>query len=226
LPYQLGCLYLLGFIRGLFVIVQIDHFKNIIFDLGGVIINLEEERTIKRFAAVSRLSEEALRDQILKFEEYKAYEKGLLSDELFRQIIRERFLINAGDDEIDSCMNAMLLDIPVERLQLLNRISNRFKLFLLSNTNSIHFRKFSEIIGDLTGTHSIDSFFNKAYYSHKVGMRKPDKEIFEKVLSDNQLDPGSTLFIDDNESNIEGGKSLGISVFHLTRPSQLFDLFS
>lgn len=216
----------LGFIRVLLEIVETGQFRNIIFDLGGVIINLEEERTIKRFATVSRLAEEQLREQILKFDEYKAYEKGLLSDEQFRQIIRDRFLIDASDNEIDSCMNAMLLDIPRQRLRLLEKLKGTFKLYLLSNTNNIHLTCFNKIIADTINVPAIDVYFDKAYYSHQMQMRKPDKEIFERVLRENQLVASHTLFIDDNAANIEGAKQTGIKTFHLTHPDQLFDLFS
>ncbi len=206
--------------------METGQFRNIIFDLGGVIINLEEERTIKRFAAVSKLAEERLRARILKFDEYLAYEKGLLSDAQFRQIIRDRFLLEASDEEIDSCMNAMLLDIPHERLRLLERLKGSFKLYLLSNTNNIHFTRFNEIVADTVKVPAMDVFFDKAYYSHQIGMRKPDKDIFERVLAENQLVASQTLFIDDNAANIDGAKQAGLAAFHLTHPDQLFDLFS
>ncbi|HNP08870.1 MAG TPA: HAD-IA family hydrolase, partial [Cyclobacteriaceae bacterium] len=141
-----------------------------------------------------------------------------------RTLIRNEFFTEAIDEEIDYCLNAMLLDIPSERLQLLEGLKNKFDLFLLSNTNSIHFRKFNEIASQ-SGIREIDSYFSKAYYSHLIRMRKPDPEIFEKVIQENGLHASKTLFIDDNLSNIEGARKLGINTVHLTNPNQLFELF-
>lgn len=200
-------------------------FSTIIFDLGGVIINLDEQKTITEFARYSRLSLDSIKDRILKFDAYFDLEMGKISEARFRDEIRSQFQVEASDVEIDACMNAMLLDIPMERLQLLTKLARQHQLFLLSNTNSIHLRKFNKIIEELTGVPGIDSFFSKTYYSHVVGMRKPNQEIFQKVIDDNKLEPSKTFFIDDNKSNIEGAQTVGIRTHHLTDSSQLFEIF-
>ncbi len=206
--------------------VKVKDYKNIIFDLGGVIINLDESRTISAFAAISKLPYTSVENSILHSEYYKKYEKGLLDDDQFRTAIRKEFQIEATDQQIDECMNAMLLDIPVERIELLKSLRSSFRLFLLSNTNNIHLNKFNSIFKQNIGGEYIDECFDKAYYSHRVNMRKPDMEIYQLIINENDLDPIGTLFLDDNESNLKGAQALGINTFHIKNPSQLFELFS
>ncbi len=202
------------------------NFKNIIFDLGGVIINLDEAKTVEKFAQVSQHSVSSIEHHILHFDSYKQFEKGLISAEAFREILRSKFEINATDDEIDGCMNAMLLDIPQERISFLKSLRNSSRLFLLSNTNQIHYTCFNKILKRTTGDDKLDVYFERAYYSHQVHMRKPDLEIFEMVLSENNLVATETLFLDDNLSNLEGAQQLGISTFQVINPNQLFELFA
>lgn len=199
-------------------------FKNIIFDLGGVIINLEEQRTIAAFAQLSSLPKAAIEKSILQFKEFHLFEKGLISADQFRNALRDEFQIEASDFEIDQCMNAMLLDIPVERIKLIKSLG-QLTLFLLSNTNQIHYTRFNQIYTATTGEESLNDCFKKAYYSHLVKMRKPDKEIYEMVLRENELRAAETLFLDDNLTNLQGAQSVGISTFQIKHPSQLFELF-
>lgn len=204
--------------------MQINNFENIIFDLGGVIINLDESRTIKAFARLSRQPFASINKQILNFDEYHLLEKGLISNHEFRNLVRRKFDIEASDEQIDACMNAMLLDIPIERIELLKSLK-KFSLFLLSNTNAIHYAFFNQIVNKLTGEDNIDAYFDKTYYSHKVHMRKPDSEIFKLVISENNLNPRTTLFLDDNQINLDGARSVGIQTLHVQNPAQLFELF-
>jgi HAD superfamily hydrolase (TIGR01509 family) len=201
------------------------NFKNIIFDLGGVILNLSIPSTLKAFADVSGKSVE---DIIPHFssKEFLDYEKGLISDEEFRDKVRVKLAKNVSDEILDHCWNAMLGDIPQERIQLLERLYNTHRTFLLSNTNEIHLKRFSEITRTSTGKENLDPYFHKTYYSHRMKMRKPDAEIFEYVLKENDLDPHETLFLDDNLSNLEGAQSTGIKTFHVERPELIFSLFA
>lgn len=201
-------------------------FKNIIFDLGGVIINLDERKTVEKFAKVSRQPLSVVQQHVLSFDSYKQFEKGLISADEFREELRNEFEITATDDAIDDCMNAMLLDIPKERISLLKSLQKSSRLFLLSNTNHIHYTCFNKILKNTIGEDKLDVFFEKAYYSHLVRMRKPDTEIFEMVLSANNLEASETLFLDDNLSNLGGAKHLGINTFQVKNPDQLFELFA
>jgi len=153
------------------------------------------------------------------------YEKGLLTDEAFRDHVREVLNMDCQDDELDSYWNAMLLDIPAERLQLLEELKKKYRVFLLSNTNEIHLKKFNQILNAAHGRDSMDYYFHKAYYSHRMKMRKPDTEIFEFVLKENQLNASQTLFLDDNLSNLQGAAQVGIQTFHVEKPELIFSLF-
>ena len=200
--------------------------KNIIFDLGGVLLNLSQEATIKQFSKLGRRPEEEVRNKLMPSTEFYDYEKGLISDEQFRDSVRNYLGVNASDSDIDQCWNAMLLGIPVERLRLLEDLKNNYRTFLLSNTSEIHLVCFSEMVQASTGKSSLDHFFEKAYYSHRMKMRKPDREIYETVLNENKLMPEQTLFLDDNLPNLEGAERCGIKTFHVQYPDLIFTLFN
>ncbi len=199
--------------------------KNIIFDLGGVIINLSTQATVKAFSVLGGISEEEVSQRMMQSQAFHEYEKGLISDESFREILRGMLRIKASDDEIDHCWNAMLLDIPIQRIRLLERLKSQYRIFLLSNTNEIHLNCFTGILNELTGKSSMDHFFERAYYSHRMKMRKPDQEIYKFVLEENQLIPGHTIFLDDNLSNLAGAELCGIKTFHVQHPDLMFTLF-
>jgi FMN phosphatase YigB (HAD superfamily) len=199
--------------------------KNIIFDLGGVIINLSVEKTHQAFASLSGLPMEEIKSRVHHSAFFHQYEKGLISDSDFREQLRESLNIKVGDTELDHAWNAMLLDIPIERIQLLEKLKPRFNLFLLSNTNNIHLQCFNSQVKQLTGFSAIDVYFHQTYYSHLVKMSKPDVEIYEHVLLSNNLVARETIFLDDNKDNLEGANNAGIRTFHVQQPDQIFSLF-
>ncbi|UII25142.1 HAD family phosphatase [Fulvivirga maritima] len=197
--------------------------KNIIFDLGGVIINLKPAKTIAAFARLSGLNEEEVAQKYLHDEPFKKYEKGLISDEEFRSYLKNITGCD-NDQELDDAWNAMLLDVPQERLELLKDLRKHHKLFLLSNTNDIHLKCFTEIL-ERENNCSIDQFFDHVYYSHQMHKRKPDADIYEQVLNEQQLVPEETLFIDDNADNIDGAANLGIQTIHITGETTIMEVF-
>ena len=200
--------------------------KNIIFDLGGVIINLSTQTTVEHFARLGGVTTEEVTNRLMQSSEFHDYEKGLISDDRFRDIVRGMLKVTAIDSDIDRCWNAMLLDIPIQRIQLLERLRSQYRTFLLSNTNEIHLNCFNGIVKKLTGQSSLDYYFERAYYSHRMKMRKPDQEIYEVVLQDNGLIPGQTIFLDDNLSNLAGAERCGINTFHVQQPDLIFTLFA
>lgn len=204
--------------------MSIQGIRNIIFDLGGVIINLSIPSTVAAFSKASGKPVEEVA-ALVNSQGFIDYEKGLISDEVFRDHVRKALNWKASDDEIDESWNAMLLDIPANRIQLLERLKKSHRIFLLSNTNEIHWRKFSQILYEQTQQKSMDDYFHRAYYSHRMKMRKPDVEIFDYVLKENQLDPSETLFLDDNLSNLRGAEQAGIKTFHVQTPELIFSLF-
>jgi glucose-1-phosphatase len=198
--------------------------KNIIFDLGGVILNLSIPSTLKAFASATGKTVEDILPHFSS-REFLSYEKGLLSDHEFRTHVRLILKTELSDEAIDKCWNAMLGDLPINRIELLQRLFSTHRIFLLSNTNEIHLKRFTEIAKATTGE-SLDVYFHKTYYSHQVKMRKPDVEIFELVLKENNLDASETLFLDDNLSNLAGAKLTGIKTFHVETPELIFSLFA
>lgn len=204
----------------------LSNIQNLIFDLGGVILNLAPHRTMASFALLANQSEAEITTAYHARPEFNAYEKGLMSDAEFRTTLRQLFSVQATDSQLDACWNAMLLDIPMERLRLLEKLKNKYRLFLLSNTNSIHVTHFSKHIEDISGHPTIEPYFHRAYYSHVLKMRKPDHQIYEHVLAENGLQAAQTLFLDDNLSNLQGAREVGIQTFHVEHPDLIFKLFA
>jgi epoxide hydrolase-like predicted phosphatase len=199
--------------------------KNLIFDLGGVIIDLNAERTKEAFATLSQKSVREIHLLIENSPVFLQYEKGILNDWEFRTSVRNLLHIKASDLEIDTAWNAMLGDIPLSRIRLLESLREDYRLFLLSNTNNIHLVCFNEIVKAACGSLSLDPYFDRTYYSHRLKMRKPDTEIYALVLGENKLLAQETLFLDDNASNLEGAAQLGIQTFHVQNPDMIFSLF-
>jgi FMN phosphatase YigB (HAD superfamily) len=117
----------------------------------------------------------------------------------------------------------MLIDLPVSTLTMLEKLKKHFRVFVLSNTNTIHINYVNEIM--LQGK-VLDSWFHKAYYSHQLGMRKPELEIYQHVLDQNQLIPEQTIFLDDNLDNLKAANSLYIQTLHITHLQQVRDIFN
>lgn len=200
--------------------------KNLIFDLGGVILDLSVPATLESFARLSGLGFEKVVDLYYAEAGFLQYEKGLISDADFRDFVRGVYSVKATDAQLDACWNAMLLGIPLVKLQLLSRLMNRYRVFLLSNTNNIHLEYINHVIlPGVTGGTSLDPFFHKTYYSHVMKKRKPDAEIFEQVLQENDLRPEETLFLDDHPKNIEGAAAVGIRTLHVVTPDLMLTHF-
>lgn len=200
--------------------------KNLIFDLGGVILDLSVDHTLQAFSKLSGLSKQKVQDVFQNSPGFNEYEKGKMDDNAFRQYLKKIYNINAADHEIDTCWNAMLLGIPVAKLKLLQRLKEEYRVYLLSNTNDIHLSYINTVmLPGITGENSLDIYFHKAYYSHQMLMRKPDAEIFEYVLKENNLNPAETLFLDDNALNVAGAKSVGLQTVHVTTPDLILAYF-
>jgi glucose-1-phosphatase len=207
-------------------VLHTNGIKNILFDLGGVIINLSVEKTHRAFASLSGRPLEDVQRLVHHGDYFKLYEKGLITDDQFRDHLRQHLQLNVSDKELDQAWNAMLLDIPVERIRLLERLKNRYNLYLLSNTNNIHLQCFNEKVKRISGKASLDTYFLKAFYSHLIKKAKPDLEIYEYVLTDAPMKPEETLFLDDNKDNLAGASRAGIRTYHVQEPDHLFSLFA
>lgn len=206
----------------------LKNIKTIIFDLGGVIIDLDVERTINGFSSLSGFSPEKVKKLYATHPVFHDYEKGLVTDESFREEIRGLFQSKEVDDShIDDAWNAMLLGIPKSKLELLEKLKERYQVMILSNTNNIHVQQMERnILPKVSDFSSLDHFVHKVYYSHILRMRKPDAEIYQYVLDDQGLRVEETIFLDDNADNVKGAEQVGLKVKYITDSNQIFDLFN
>ncbi|MES2284698.1 MAG: HAD family phosphatase [Bacteroidota bacterium] len=203
-----------------------NKYKNIIFDLGGVLLNIDYSLATKAFSDLGLTDFDKLFSKAHQTKLFDLYEKGQISSEAFRDHVKSCFNTPIDDNTIDKAWNAMLLDFPPERLRLLQTLKTKQRIFLLSNTNDIHIQYINNYLQETFGIADLSGYFEKVYLSYKVGMRKPDAEIFELVLSENNLDPNETLFIDDSIQHIEGAKKLGIHTYWLdVKKESVMDLF-
>jgi len=200
--------------------------KNIIFDLGGVILNLAVENTHREFARLSGLPLAEIKTRVHHGKYFHEYERGLISDAEFRNHLRQSLQLQISDAELDKAWNAMLLDIPAERFALLEQLKQTHRVFLLSNTNEIHRQCFNSIVFQASGKSSIDHYFHQAYFSHVLNLSKPDVTIYQHVLTEQNLLPHETVFLDDNVDNIAGAAKAGLHTFHVQQPNQIFDFFA
>jgi glucose-1-phosphatase len=199
--------------------------KNIIFDLGGVVINIDYKLTLNEFRELGFKDIEKVYTQFSQLLWFDSYDRGRISSGEFISGFRKYLGPTTSDEQIINAWNAMLLDFPSERAELLLELKGKYRTFLLSNTNEIHIDYYNGRIQKEYGYPGLQIFFEKDYYSHIVGMRKPDAEIFEYVLKENSLDPSETLFIDDSFQHVEGARKTGIRAYHLQAPETIIQLF-
>jgi putative hydrolase of the HAD superfamily len=206
---------------------KIPGIKNIIFDLGGVIVDLAVDKTIHSFARLTALSHQQIDETYTTAPEFLSYEKGLMTDAEFRDCVRSLLRVDATDDELDACWNAMLVGLPPEKLALVFALHEQYNVYLLSNTNAIHIDHVNKFMLPRGNSKSaLDDYFHVAYYSHIMHKRKPDAEIFEQVLTESKLNPDETLFLDDNHANVEGAKSVGIRAVQVDTPDFILAYFA
>lgn len=197
--------------------------KNIIFDLGGVLLNLDVAQTRDAFIKLGLKQIDDLFRIGHAESFFKEYEIGAISDEEFVEKARQLSLPGTTSDQVIAAWNIMLLDFPAERMQLLNQLKNKYRLFLFSNTNAIHLQAFHKSYQDVYNV-AMDELFEKAYYSHLINQRKPDVAAFEFVINDSRLNAAETLFIDDALVNVEGARLAGLQAVHLTDGKTILDL--
>jgi putative hydrolase of the HAD superfamily len=197
--------------------------KNIIFDLGGVILNIDLKRTelALQELGIDQFSNYMTQSSVISF--FKDYEAGKIDDDAFIKAIQALTVKSTTEAEIIKAWNALLLDFPPKRIELLQNLKKKYRLFLLSNTNSIHYRQFQQQLYLQTGGY-LEDIFEKTYYSHTINIRKPDLASFQFVINENKLDPAETLFVDDSEANIAAAKEAGLSVVHIIPGKSILDI--
>ncbi len=199
--------------------------KTIIFDFGGVILDIDPQITIQEFQKLGfkdlakAQSKEFIEDIIRKFE------RGIYTPEVFRNKLRAFLELDVTDQQLDDAWNALLYDIPAERVEILEQVKKNYQMLMLSNSNEIHYDLYVRDLQLRFGYREFDELFNKAYFSFDVHLSKPDPEVFEFVMYQHDLDPSNTLFIDDKVENIAAAEKLGFKTYLLTKPERIRDIF-
>lgn len=198
--------------------------ENIIFDLGGIFIDIDYHKTEKAFIELGVHNFSDLYTQHHANPLFEKLETGKLSESEFYNAFREAASLPLTDTQIREAWNAMLGRFHRERLDWLEEIATRYRVFLFSNTNIIHYNSFQLSFRRDTGHDNFDDFFIRAYYSHDLGMRKPNPEAFGNLLELEKLEATKTLFIDDTPKNIQGAMLAGLHTLLLQPPDTVLGL--
>lgn len=182
----------------------------LIFDLGGVILDLDLDGAFRRFSELMDGETMDLHQAYLSMPFIRQYEIGAIDTPAFIRQFQGVFNREVSAQEFRDLWYSMLVGIPSERIEWLGDLRKRFRLVLLSNTNALHIEHVERILQRDTGTRSLDDIFHKTYYSHVINRRKPDENCYRFVLEDLKSDPARCLFYDDNRDNITAAEGLGM----------------
>jgi len=207
--------------------INLEDYDSIIFDFGGVIININYHLSVLAFEKLGFQKFDNWYAQAGQDKLFDNLETGQISENEFYDEVRNISKLQLTNEQIKNAWNALLLDLPIQRIELLKQLSKSHKIFLLSNTNQIHANDFAEKIDGNYGWENFKSIFNNTYLSHEIKMRKPNADAFEFVLNQNNLVCSKTLFIDDSIQHIEGAKKVGINAYYLNpnEKNSILDLF-
>ena len=198
--------------------------RNIVFDLGGVLVDLDFKAAIN---GLQKAGFANVKEQLLAFDRngiFQKFELGEMTADEFRSAIRENSTVKLTDEEVDNLWNLMLLEIPREKLELILELRSKYMVYLLSNTNAIHWDYVCKNAFNYRGFR-MEDYFEETFLSFEMHLAKPDKAIFEKVLSEANLLPEETLFIDDSEANCKAAQEVGIHAHHYHVGDDLSKIF-
>ncbi len=198
--------------------------RNLILDLGGVIFDIDYSRTVEAFSKIGLPDAAQMYSQATQSGLFDQLEKGLIEEKDFYQTIRSLSGSLPSDSQIRDAWNALLIGVPEENATHLYELKKKYRLFLLSNTNSIHEAAYRQMITDQYGSFFFDDVFEKMYLSHRIHMRKPDREIFDFVIQDAGLISEETLFADDSVQHIVGAKVTGLHTILVEKGKRLKDI--
>ncbi|MFZ4547929.1 MAG: HAD family hydrolase [Bacteroidales bacterium] len=189
--------------------------KNIIFDLGGVLLNINPLLSLLEFEKLSGIDKETLAQRLVEENVFAKFETGSLNPAQFRDELNRIMGTKLDDLAIDTAWNTLILDFPFERLQMLQQLRKNYTVYLLSNTNIVHFWHYT---GEFFKKYNIrfEDLFDKLFVSYEIGLHKPDAAIYTYVLNDLGINPSETVFIDDSLPNIKAAAGLSINVIHIT----------
>lgn len=198
--------------------------KNIIFDLGGVLLNIDPKKTIEAFGRLGM--EQLIGDKGLSYDHDIFYlmEQGKVTPEEFRNGVRQLISTEVTDNQIDAAWTAMLLDFPANRVELVKNLRNNYKIYLFSNTNAIHVAKYQ---ANFKSQHGFDvsSLFDIDFYSNEIGYRKPSPESFQEIIRLSGINPEESIFIDDSLPNVEAAIACGLKGYWLDPGQKIEEVF-
>ena len=199
--------------------------RNLLFDLGGVIINLDRQRCVDALTALGDEKADEMLDLSVQRGTLMDLEEGKISPSDFLKRMRQKIGKAVSDEEIVHALNELLIGIPLDRLTLLRKLRQRFNVMMLSNTNPIMFdTKIAECFAQ-EGL-SITDYFDDVYLSYRLKSCKPDSAIFKKVIKLSRIVPQETLFFDDSQKNLDAAASLGFKTFLVTPDRDIVTFFN
>lgn len=198
--------------------------RNIIFDLGGVLLNIDPQKTIDAFGNLGMPQLVANTGLSYDHDIFFRMEKGQVTPEEFRNGIRSLLPQPVSNEAIDNAWTAMLLDFPEIRVKLVNNLRKDFKIFLFSNTNAIHVEKYHS---NFRNQHKfeVSTLFEKDFYSNEIGFRKPTPESFQEIIRLSGVYPEESLFIDDSQQNVQAAIASGLKGFWLGNGQKIEEIF-
>lgn len=199
--------------------------KNIIFDFGGVVLDIDPQLAVNEFVKLGFSRFEKLMTSEFSEEIIAKFERGILTPELFRSKLKSFLELDVTDQELDDAWNSLLYDIPSERIEIIEKVKNNYGIYLLSNSNEIHYDLFVRDLQLRFGYREFDELFHKAYFSFDLHLLKPNPEIYEFVINQHGLIPEETLFIDDKEENLRAARNCGLLTFKMSKPQRIRDIF-
>ena len=198
--------------------------RNIIFDLGGVLLNIDPNKTIEAFGQLGM--EQFMGDRGLTYDHEIFYlmEQGKLTPDEFRNGVRKLLSDEVTDEQIDVAWTAMLIDFPAIRVELLQKLRTQFGIYLFSNTNAIHVEKYQAIFRN-QHNFEVTSLFDKVFHSNEIGYRKPSAESYNEIIRLSGITPESSIFIDDSRANVDGAMACGLKGYWLQPGEKVEEIF-
>ena len=202
-----------------------EQIRNLIFDLGGVVYDIRYENLADKLEEYGIQNMEGFYTKDFQTHWMDLFETGQLSAAEYRDYLRNLAHSDLPDEKVDEVVNAILIDVPKERVALLLALRQKYRVFLFSNTNEINYDCFTQRMRDKFGFDMFAACFEHCYYSHHLHLRKPDVRGFQIILEEQHLKPEETLFIDDIAKNAAGARKAGIHAHHLATGNilELFD---
>ena len=198
----------------------------IIFDFGNVLIDLDYPKVIRKFSEISNKKVSEIERMVVNAPFLQRFEMGLIGPERFRAELNNYLGIKLSESQFDPIWNSMLKHIPKSRLDKVRAIGETYDTYILSNTNIIHELAFEEMVMEETGEMSIRDFVKEAFFSHEIGLRKPDAACYNHVVDELSNYPSRMLFLDDRLDNVEAAKKAGMKAVQIFNPDkQLNEIF-